>query len=244
MGIPTSISRLAFYYKRNGLKATSRRAVQAVSRTLFSNRMVLFYCDLSGRSPVSTDLSSSLKVERKRNETEVNPLDLEEMINVWNSRLARCRIRERFGEGASLWMIKSEGGLAGYGWTMQGHTVEPHYFRLGPDDVHLFDFYVFPQYRGQGINPLLVTEILRQLAAECIGRAFIEAAEWNHAQLTSLRKTPFQRLGRASKFTIFRRTMICWDESETAKQEQEYEIKSAPVAAIGRQGSSVRDLRP
>jgi ribosomal protein S18 acetylase RimI-like enzyme len=243
MGISTSMSRLENYYKRNGSGATARRAALAVSRKLFSNRMILFYCDLSGRSSVPADLPSSLKVERKRNETVISPLDLEEMINFWNSKLAHRRIKERFGQGASLWMIRSEGRLAGYGWTLQGRTIEPHYFRLGPDDVHFFDFYVFPQYRGQGMNPSLVTEILRNLTAECVGRAFIEAAEWNHAQLASLRKTAFHRLGRASKFTIFRRTIVCWDKNETTEQEQEGELKDAHIAAPGRKGPSVPDLR-
>jgi GNAT superfamily N-acetyltransferase len=225
MGVSTSISRLTSYYKRNGFSATWRRAALAMSRTLFSNRMVLFYCDLSRRSSVPTGLPSSLNVERKRNETEISPVDRAEMINFWNSELADLNIKERFGQGASLWMIKSGGRLAGYGWTLQGRTIEPHYFPLGPDDVHLFDFCIFPEYRGQGMNPLLVTEILRNVTAEGVGRAFIEAAEWNHAQLVSLGKTSFQRLGRASKFTILRRTIISWDASDTAQQEQECEPK-------------------
>jgi ribosomal protein S18 acetylase RimI-like enzyme len=242
MGIWTSISRLAHYYKRNGSVATCRRASLALNRTLFSNRMVLFYCDLSRRTLVPTDLPSSLNVERKRNETEVSPVDRAEMISFWNSKLADLSIKERFGRGASLWMIKSGGRMAGYGWTLQGRTIEPHYYHLGPNDVHLFDFYVFPQYRGQGMNPLLVNEILHNLTAEGLERAFIEAAEWNHAQLVSLGKTPFQLLGRASKFTIFRHTIICWDESGTAHQEQECKLKSDSVA-LGREASSIRNLR-
>jgi ribosomal protein S18 acetylase RimI-like enzyme len=97
---------------------------------------------------------------------------------------------------------------------LHGGTVEPHYFPLGWDDVHLFDFHVFPQYRGQGMNPFLVTHILRSLAAEGADRAFIEAAEWNEAQLSSLAKTPFRRLGCARKSTIFGCTIVWWAENE------------------------------
>ena len=88
---------------------------------------------------------------------------LQEMISFWNPKLAHQNMKERFGLGASLWLIKSRDKLAGYGWTLQGGTVEPHYFSLGQDDVHLFDFHVFPQYRGQGMNPFLVTSILSNL---------------------------------------------------------------------------------
>jgi ribosomal protein S18 acetylase RimI-like enzyme len=236
MGISTLISRLAVYYKRNGSGATARRAWLAMSR-LFSHGMILFYCNLSGWNLEQAPLPGFLTVERKRTEDEVSPLDLEEIIKPWNSRVAHQSIKERFGQGASLWMIKSESKLAGYGWTLRGHTIERHYYRLGPDDVHLFDFYVFPRYRGQGLNPLLVTEILRALAVERMERAFIEAAEWNHAQLASLRKTSFHRLGRASKFTILRRTIVFWDDSRA-----EGELNDVPIAAP-RKRSRVSDLR-
>ncbi|MGD1025642.1 MAG: GNAT family N-acetyltransferase [Candidatus Sulfotelmatobacter sp.] len=200
--------------------------------------MVLFYCNLNGRSSELADLPPLLTVERKKNEGQITPLDLEEIIRTWNSTTAYRSIRGRFAHGASLWMIKSEGKLAGYGWSLRGRTIERHYYRLGPDDVHLFDFYVFPQYRGRGLNPLLVTEILRNLAIERMDRAFIEAAEWNQAQLASLRKTPFHRLGRASKFTILQKTIIFWDESPA-----DSEINNVTIDATSQKGSRVQNLR-
>ena len=80
--------------------------------------------------------------------------DLQEMTSFWNPKLAHGTSIERFETGASLWLIKSADKLAGYGWTLQGRTIEPYYFPLGKDDVHLFDFHVFPQYRGQGNKPV------------------------------------------------------------------------------------------
>ena len=109
--------------------------------------------------------------------------------------------------------------------------------------MHLFDFHVFPQYRGQGVNPLLVSYILRSLAAEGQGRAFIEAAEWNQAQLASLRRTPFRRLGSARKFTLFWYTMVCWDENKTVEEEQKADLKNAPMAATGGKDGKIPDLR-
>jgi ribosomal protein S18 acetylase RimI-like enzyme len=212
MSIAASISRLSDFYSRNGFRATIRRAGRAARRALFSNRMVLFYCELSGQTSLRTDPPSSLKVEKKVSEAELSPHDLQEMTSFWNPKLARQHVKERFGQGASLWLIRSGGKLAGYGWTLQGRTMEPHYFPLGQDDVHLFDFHVFAQFRGRGINPFLVNHILQILAAARAGRGFIEAAEWNRAQLSSLAKTPFHRLGLARKFTIFGRTFVWWRE--------------------------------
>jgi ribosomal protein S18 acetylase RimI-like enzyme len=218
MGISSAITRLAGYHKRHGFTATVRRLSLQARRALFSGRMVLFYCDLSASCSSTADIPSSLKVERHRNQGDLSPEHLQQITSFWNPRLAKRNIEERFERRASLWLIKSDGALVGYGWTLQGQTIEPHFFPLGPNDVHLFDFQVFPQYRGRGMNPLLVRYILRELAEECRGRAFIESAEWNHAQLASLWKTPFHRIGRAKKFTIFGRTMVCWKEKQAPEQ--------------------------
>lgn len=229
MAISSSIVRLTTYFTRHGFWATVRRAFVAGKRAVFSNRMVLFYCDLSAQSSAAADLPSSLTVERYRTQTDVSLSDLEQISSFLNPLLFKRNIKERFELGGSLWLIKSEGRLAGHGWTLQGHTVEPHYSRLGPDDVHLFDFQVFPQYRGRGMNPQLVGYILRSLAVECRGRAFIEAAEWNLPQLASLRNTPFRCLGLARKFTLLRRTIVCWDDNEAVEQQRTGDVTNAPA---------------
>lgn len=213
MGISTAISRFTDHYRRNGFWATIRRAGLAVKRASFSSRNVLFYCDLATQGTPLRDIPSFLKVERKRSLAELSGEDLQEMTSFWNPELAQRNMKERFGLGACLWLIKSRDQLAGYGWTLKGRTVEPHYFCLGQNDVHLFDFHVFPQYRGQGMNPFLVTSILCALATDRAGRAFIEAAEWNQAQLSSLAKTPFCRLGMARKLAILGCTFVLWDKN-------------------------------
>ncbi len=214
MDITASISRLADFWARNGIKATFLRVGLAVRRTLFSSRMAVFYCDLAGQATLPAILPDSLKVERKRSPAELSPVDLQEMTSFWNPKQTRRNIAERFEKGASVWIIKSEDKLAGYGWTLQGRTIEPHYFPFGLQDVHLFDFHIFSPYRGQGLNPLLVTHMLRSLAGECGGHAFIEAAMWNEAQLSSLQKTPFRRLGWARKLTIGGRTLVFWSKPD------------------------------
>jgi ribosomal protein S18 acetylase RimI-like enzyme len=219
MAIFSLFSRFKAYLRRYGFAATVRRTGLAVRRTLFSNRAVLFYCDLSGQSLAPVEFPTSLNVERKRSQVELDAQDAQQIIHVWNPRVARQRLEQRFARGASLWLIKFNDRLAGYGWTLRGATMEPHYFPLGPHDAHLFDFHVYPLFRGQGMNPLLVRHILTELAGEGAGRAFIEAAEWNQAQLSSLGKTPFRCLGHARKWTILRCTTVWW--SNRARQVDE-----------------------
>jgi hypothetical protein len=220
MSISGSVSRIADYFKRNGLSATIRRFGLAGQRTLFSSRSVLFYCDLSTLKPPTEDLPSLLKVERHASQTEISPADLQEITSFWNPDQARRNLKERFELGASLWLIKSQDHLAGYGWTLQGRTVEPHYFPLAADDVQFLDFHVFPKYRGRAMDWFLMTHILHRLAAEGRARAFGEAAEWNKASLSSFAMTPFRRLGWARKVTILQHTMVYWGADEPVRQAQ------------------------
>jgi len=213
MAISTAVSRFTGYYRRKGFGATLRRAGVAVKRSLFSSRSVLFYCDLATQAAPPQDLPGFLKVERKRSFAELKGEDLQEMTSFWNPKLARQNMEERFELGASLWLIKSRDKLAGYGWTLQGRTVEPHYFPLGQDDVQFLDFHVFPKFRGRAMDWFLMTQILHRLAAEGLGRAFGEAGEWNQASLSSFKMTPFRRLGVARKLTVFGRTVVWWGKT-------------------------------
>ncbi len=218
MGVSNSISRLADYFVRHGLGATIHRARIAGRRKLFAGRMVVFYFELNEPRLFPADIPKAFAMERVEALAGLKAEHLEAMTSFWNPKLASKNIQERFGKGASLWLVESEGRLAGYGWTLQGNTMEPYYFPLAKDDVHLFDFHVFPCYRGRGLNPCLIRYILATLATKCKGRAFIEAAEWNDAQLSSLRKTSLRCLGLVRSFTILGHAFSSWTENPAAVQ--------------------------
>jgi GNAT superfamily N-acetyltransferase len=223
MAIADRIGQFRDYYSRHGLLAAIRRAALQVKRALFSSRMVVFYCDLHSPSlPAPRCVPSSMKIERVRSYADLTAEDVLRMTGFWNPKEAIRRIHQRFGKEATLWVIRSaaDGSLAGFGWSLQGGTVEPYYFLLAATDVHLFDFHVYEEYRGQGLNPLLVGHILSTVARETGGRAFIECAEWNQPQLASLKKTPFHRLGLVSTTTLFRRVFSSWSDSHEDKDAQ------------------------
>jgi hypothetical protein len=218
MNISSAISRTKEYYRLHGMVAMLKRAGIQGKRALFNSRMVVFYCQLDERRLSPAIASRTMTVTRVRTLAELSATHFKIMTSFWNPKLANRNIRERFEKGAMLWLIECEQQLAGYGWTLQGSTIEPYYFPLTQNDVHLFDFHVFPAYRGLGVNPYLVGQILDRLATCCSGRAFIEAAEWNVAQLSSLRKTPFRRLGSVRSLTLRGRTFVSWMKSGVVAQ--------------------------
>lgn len=210
-------NRFVEYKRRHGILSALERASLSVKRMLAGNRMVLFYCDLGTWEASGLHAGHALTVERNTGAQMVASRDLLQIVNFWNPRIMERLISERFERGANLWLAKSGNDLAGYGWTLNGSTMEPHFFPLGADDVHLFDFFVFPQFRGQRVNRSLVLSILEALAAEGKSCAYIEVAEWNMPQLNSLSRMPFQKLGCARKFRIFGRTITVWSEGGPAR---------------------------
>jgi len=182
--------------------------------------MVLFECNLNAPLPVLKELQNAT-IERKNSQADINPNDLHRITTTWNEKTAKLLHEHRFRLGASLWLLKTDGKVAAYGWTVRERTVEPHFFPLGPADFHLFDFFVFPEYRGRRLNPTLVNHILTALVQEGASRAFIEAAEWNKAQLVSLSRTFFQKIGCARKFEILGKTIIIWSEKAQWDTTQE-----------------------
>lgn len=213
-----SVGRFLNYIRRHGVRVTLNRISVSVKRIRTGNRQILFFCDLRASGATMTDGSGLGNVERKNAETELDANDLQRIVNSWNPKVARRQLSERFAHGASLWLFKSEGRLAAYGWTLIGRTVEPHFFPLGANDAHLFDYFVFPEFRGRWINPALVNHVLASLASERRSRAFIEAAEWNTPQLSSLGRTPFQPFGRARKWHCFGKTLVAWSRKESEKR--------------------------
>jgi GNAT superfamily N-acetyltransferase len=210
MGFADSITRLTDYYSRHGFGATIRRAALQVKRVLFASRFVVFNCDLNDQKLLTAAMPASLQVERVLDYSHLNATDLERLTSIGNTNAVIKRIKERFSKGATLWLVRSADIIAGYGWSLQADTIEPYFFSLAKEDFHLFDFHVFAEFRGKGLNPLLVRHILSFLAHQTGGHAFIECAEWNQPQLASLAKTPFHRLGMVRNSRWFGHVMTRW----------------------------------
>jgi len=211
------VSRMAAFWKRHGARRTLQRFGVFVKRLFSGGRMVLYSYDFpkagDARSQFSL-LPAQVSVERKRRLSEIDPQDWQKILNFWNPDLCQRNFAERFGKGATAWLVRCDGTLAGYGWTMIGQTIAQHYHPLGANDVHMFDYLVFPEFRGRNINPLLVTYILHQMAEEGRTRAYTEVKEWNQPPLASLCKTPFQLMGAARKVSLFGRTYVEWSSAE------------------------------
>lgn len=215
------LDRAGLFVRRYGVWAAFSRVVLEIRRRWAGRWMVLYSCDLQKIGDCRVPVSANGEVERKRTESEVTRGDWIRLLESSNSTEFEAKTKERFAQGASLWLYRIDRRVAGFGWTISDHTMQPHYFPFSYRDVHLFDFFVFPEYRGKGVNPALVCSILDQVSQAGMVRAFIEVWNWNRSQLTSLSRTPFVVLGEAKKTTLFNRSIVLWRGNWRYSKRQE-----------------------
>jgi len=232
MSISASLSRLVEYHRRHGFRATLRRAGIAARRAVFAGDMVVFYSDLDPDSLRPVKIPAGFSIERFKSLTDLSSADFEQVTSFWNPRLASSNIRERFARGAVLWLVKSRGSVAGYGWTLRGDSIEPYYFPLGADDVQLFDFYIALRFRGRALHWLLTGHILQALAAEGGARAFADTGEWNDAQLASFQMTKLRPLGRVRTFRVFGRLLTHWKPNEPVSEPRSVVARTSKVIGM------------
>jgi GNAT superfamily N-acetyltransferase len=195
--------------------------------------MVVYSCDLARYPATEVKVPDAMRVERVRSHAELEPGVREAITSFWNPVLAEENIRERFEKRASLWLIRSAGALAGYGWTIQARPIAPYYFPLGTGDVQFFDFFVFPGFRGRALQGLLTAYILQTLKAEGATRAFADTHEWNQAQLASFRMTAFRPMGMVRIVTLFGFTFNRWSEMK-AEQPKKAAASRSRTPALAR----------
>jgi len=208
------LGRIWLFSRRHGVRATLNRVGVGLRRWRSGRWMALFYCDLARDIPEPL-LQTASRLVRVSSVSFLTEADHQRMLESGYPPAIEADMAKRFARGTTLWILQLNGRIGGYGWTLTGGTMETHFHPLGATDVHLFDFYVFPEFRGRRLNPTLVGCILRELSATQRGRAFIECAVWNEPQLRSLARTPFQRFGTAAKYSFPGRTIVCWRAAES-----------------------------
>ena len=232
MSIFTSLSRLVEYQRRHGFRTTLRRAVIAARRSVFEGGMVVFYCDLDANKFRPVKIPVGFSIHRLESLRDLRSTDFQQVTEFWNPKLASANIRERFENGAVLWLVRSGESVASYGWTLRGRSIEPYYFPLGADDIQLFDFYVASKFRGRAFHWLLTSYLLNALAAEGGARAFADTGEWNEAQLASFQMTKFRLLGRVRIFRIFGRLLTHWKTNEPVEELRSTVAQTAQITGV------------
>ncbi|PAE25786.1 GNAT family N-acetyltransferase [Bacillus sp. 7894-2] len=95
--------------------------------------------------------------------------------------------------------------LVGYGWAKMGNSKD-YFYKI--QDCYLCRFYVSPQYRGQGIYPCIIKQLIYSINYEYgITRFFIAVENTNYPSINGINKIGFQFLRENTFVRIFRITL-------------------------------------
>jgi GNAT superfamily N-acetyltransferase len=117
------------------------------------------------------------------------------------ARLADLEEREvvrRLDEAHDLYLMRVDGEPASYGWSASGAAhiggLELH-LKVPPGERYLWDFVTLPAYRGRGLYPLLLQEIIGRQRGEA-SWFWIGHEPQNAASRSGILKAGFRPAGR------------------------------------------------
>jgi GNAT superfamily N-acetyltransferase len=206
------LRRLGNYYQKGGLLKTLRRIVEQPYRAIFKNQRLLVYAELNEVDNSVLSLPSGIIVDRKTAYDEAIQPDMRKMIDYWNTEGMIDRVKERFAKSTVLWIIRLNGDIAGFVWTISGKVLSPWYLPLTPHDAYVLDAVTFEQYRGRGLYAVLMNYVLGKLKAEGMSRVVGELYTTNTASIRGLKKTYYRTFGIARKFHILGRNITIWSQ--------------------------------
>jgi GNAT superfamily N-acetyltransferase len=192
-------------FKKKGVQAGLANLGKVLRRIFYTRlELVLLAKSLSiGESPLEPLPGLIIRQVKEKEELAV--------MDDWVGPKKAARFRRVFDDGSVAFLAWQDGQLAGWGWI--AYEIDPEVNRvhipLPPGDATLYDLFVLPAYRGQGIAQRLVACRLQLLRAQGYKRAVISCSKGDIPALKLAQKAGYTRIGE-SCHTRF----LFWDRLE------------------------------
>jgi RimJ/RimL family protein N-acetyltransferase len=216
MSAKLHLRRLITYFRGQGFLNTFKRLGIIFWRSVFLDKTVLSYVDLAVWKGINFRVDYNVEFQCKKSCADFFEKDLQKLANHEGTYRGNNwvieKMEDRFRRGALLWLLNLNGEFAGYGWSIRGNMGVPFFLPLTINDAVLIDGEVFPEFRGRGVNPLLLEHMLGELKKMGVTRVFSTIKVWNKASLRATSKTQFQRFAIARKLHLFGKNITIWYE--------------------------------
>lgn len=101
--------------------------------------------------------------------------------------------RQELNQEATMWAALVDQNLASILFTRRGYHFKRWFVTLSDDDIVLFRMRTYPEYRGQGIAPLLMRFAMHNSLKQG-DRAFIDCRIHNKSSIRCIQKASFNRI--------------------------------------------------
>ena len=188
-------------------RATPRRLLGMIKRVFYEDVVYLQYTSEGKSQPAEVVRDPEISAQRYED------LLLYEQCNPWlDRRQLLSGALKRFSSGETLYSASRGGKLLHYGWVAPGgqsHLLQGvnATFNSPADSVVLYDFFTHPEYRRQGLYQRCLRQMLQDLGAAGVRRAFIGVLQGNESSRRAIENAGF------SLSRTFRRKRILWFET-------------------------------
>ena len=174
--------------RRYGVRGLPRRAWERVRRRLAGDDCLVYRREASRQhNPVA-----GLCVHRYDDWKMIEPATIEAITRSAGVS-ATHKLQRHSDDGNVMWVASLDGRVAGYLLTVRGSQLDRWHVEIADHDLVVYSVVVFPEFRGRGIAPALVGEVIAgELAAGQY--AFIDTKVWNTAAIRFILKAGFQRI--------------------------------------------------
>ena len=207
------LQRIISVMRADGILAGLRWLFQTTYHRIVPQKQAIWFADLTEVDDKNFCLPDGVEVKRYASRKKLDETDYETLVEKGTALMgsgARILIDERLKNGAVLWLVKENGNLAGYRWTIVRDTLLGTYVPHTEFDVHEFGVEVFSGYRGRNIFQVFVKHALITLKIEGYKRFFTEVHLWNERSMKAMAKTDLRKIGTATRFNFFGRNVVIW----------------------------------
>jgi RimJ/RimL family protein N-acetyltransferase len=206
-----------------GIIVGLRWLFQTIYHRAIPQKQIIWFADLTEIDDTDFCLPAEIEIRRYTSRKELSKEDYEALVENGTALMgsaARILIDQRLEKGATLWLLKENGSLAGYRWTIVKDTLLGTYVPHTDLDVHEFGVEVFSGYRGRNVFQVFVKHALITLKNEGYKRFFTEVHIWNARSMKAMSKTDLKKIGLARRFQFWGRNIVIWCDIYNKKEKR------------------------
>lgn len=126
--------------------------------------------------------------------SEMPNQDINQVHQLLGEKKAEQLLR-MFQQGSVLWLIKKDGEVIGYWWSIRGERLQQWYIPLSEDDVVFYSAMIMHEWRGYSISPAVLIQIIRERMPE-ESAIYLDVETWNESAIKAWLKAGFIQIGR------------------------------------------------
>jgi RimJ/RimL family protein N-acetyltransferase len=213
------ISKIIFWYEKHGLLNMFFVAGERIWRKIFRNRYVLFCLDFADlKESDMCFLNKNVILVQYEDPNDIPQKDIDQMISNMGKVIIEDMLQRFHTKGATLWIAKINGRVAGVQWSKIGGFDGFDAIPLTSKDVVPIAVFVYPDFRGQNIGPTMIQKMICELNKKGVNRVYINVNIWNTTQLHSVLKAGFKKIGVYREFKVLGRHITIWPQKDLAKR--------------------------